>query len=372
MAEDFIAKLTGIARARHHQGRAGRSAQTRDGKPEPAKLGHRGLRRRSPDDPAEKLTRVRALNGDVVQLVGRGAHQHLQPQLFRLIAQPDAAVIVAADPAEIVLAQPEQRPVIDHAAVFIAHGGIDDLPLRQLFHVAGQAVLHQGLGIRPGHLPLAQGRKVDHGNLLAAGPVFGNRALAVGLGQPVSLVFHHVARQRRGAGMKTGFLAHLRLRIGGGTPGNSAREFFFVRIGPDMNVSRVPAVASGRVIRAGRGHADQVGQGPHQHIVTGARPGFVTAQHAMGIDEGVVEEVHSHPAGARFYPGATQRVVEVVRTVHMARIADIVVIFGRTSHRKSVMTADRVLIHFDQRFKVLIEVFRMQARHGIGMPHEAA
>ena len=89
--------------------------------------------------------------------------QHLEAELLGLLAQPDAAIVVAADPAEIVLAEPEQRAVVDHAAMLVAHGGIDDLADAELLHVAGQRVLQQRLGVRAGHLELAQRRQVhDH------------------------------------------------------------------------------------------------------------------------------------------------------------------------------------------------------------------
>ena len=251
MTENLIPQLAGIAGARHHQRRTTRPAQPRHGKAEPAQFRHRRLHGCGPDDPLQNLAAVRPLHRDVVQLVGRGPHQHLQPQLFHLIAQPDPAVIIAADPAEIVLPQPVQRAVVDHPAMLIAHRRIDHLPHSQFLDVPRQAILQQGLAVRPGYFPLPQRRQVDHHGLFAAGPVFGKHPLAVSLRQPIALIFHHVARQSGCAGMKGGLFAHLGLRVRGRAPCDSAREFFGGTISADMNVGRVPAVARRGIIRAG-------------------------------------------------------------------------------------------------------------------------
>src|SRR5207253_3096471 len=93
---------------------------------EPLKLGNRALRRLGPDHVLQNVARLRALHGDVVQLVGRGAHPSLVALLLGLLAEPDAGIIITADPAEIVLAQAEGGAIVDHAAVLVAHGGIDN------------------------------------------------------------------------------------------------------------------------------------------------------------------------------------------------------------------------------------------------------
>ena len=56
----------------------------------------------------------------------------------------------------------------------------------------------------------------------------------------------------------------------------------------------------------------------------------------------------------------------------MAGIADVVVVFRCAGHGKGVVAAHGVLHHLDQRHPVLIEVFRMQARHRIGVAHQGA
>ena len=172
--------------------------------------------------------------------------------------------------------------------------------------------------------------------------------------------------------MKGRLFAHLGLRVGGRAPCDGAGEFFGAAIDAHVDVGRVPAIARRRVVRTGRRDADQVGQRPHHHIVAGPRPRLVAAQNAVGINEGVVKEVDGHPAGSAFNASALQRVVEVLRTVDVPRIAKVVIVFRTAGHRKGVVAAHRVLNDLDQRFKILIEVFRVQARHRIGMPHEGA
>ena len=56
----------------------------------------------------------------------------------------------------------------------------------------------------------------------------------------------------------------------------------------------------------------------------------------------------------------------------MAGIADIVVILGRAGQREGIVPAAGVLDHFDQRQHVLIIVFRVQARHRVGVFHQRA
>ncbi len=282
MAKDLIPQLAGIPRARHHDRGARRPANPAHGKAEPAQFIDRRLVGRGPDHLPDDLAAVRPLDRQVVQLVGAAAHHRLQPQLFRLFADPDPAKVVTADPAELVAAQAEQRAVVDHPAMVVAHGGIDDLTLAQLLHVARQHPLHQGFRIRPRHLPLAQGGQVQHHRRLAAGPVFLYCAVrGIDLRQPVTPVFHMMARPLADPGVKRGFLGHLRLRIGRGAIGDGAAELFRPGIGAHMDVRQIPAVRGRGVVRTGRVHADNVGQRPEQHIVARPRPGFIAGQHPM-------------------------------------------------------------------------------------------
>ena len=82
---------------------------------------------------------------------------HAVPKFFGLFAHPDSAVIITADPAEVVIAQTKQRAIIEHAAVWIAHGRINDLTHGEFSDIARQHVLHQGFRIRADDLKFAQG-----------------------------------------------------------------------------------------------------------------------------------------------------------------------------------------------------------------------
>src|SRR5262245_9591863 len=107
MAEDFIAEFTGISSAGHYHRCAVESADAADSEAEPPELIHGGLRRRRPDHLPQNVTALRSLQRDVVQLIGGRAHPGLQSEFLGEFAQPDAAVIVSADPAEIVVAETE-------------------------------------------------------------------------------------------------------------------------------------------------------------------------------------------------------------------------------------------------------------------------
>src|SRR5262249_45365044 len=114
MAEDLVAEFAGIACARHHHRGALKAADAPDGEAEPAELINGRLRRRRPDHLRQDVAALRSLQRDVVELIGGRAPPALQPELLSEFAQPDAAVIVSADPAEIVVAETEQRAVVDH------------------------------------------------------------------------------------------------------------------------------------------------------------------------------------------------------------------------------------------------------------------
>ncbi len=119
----------------------------------------------------QDLARGRPLDADVVQVVGRLLHPDAQPEPLGLLAQPDAVVLGAADEAEVVGRDPEDRAVVEHAARLVAHRRVDDLPVGEPPDVAGHRRLHQRLGVRAEDLELPQRREVHHGRLLAAGPV---------------------------------------------------------------------------------------------------------------------------------------------------------------------------------------------------------
>src|SRR6185295_5076232 len=103
------AELAAVAGARDDNGDAVVVADPPDAEAEPLELLEGRLRRRGPDQPGEDLAAPRPLNGEVVQLVGRGLDPRAQP--FGLLLEPDAVVRVAADEAELVVAEPEDGGV---------------------------------------------------------------------------------------------------------------------------------------------------------------------------------------------------------------------------------------------------------------------
>ena len=156
VAPDLVAQLAGVTGARNHDRRATGVTQAAHSETEPLQLSQRGLVRRRPDDGRKQGAAGRALHRDVVQLIGRIAHQHLQAQRFGLVLQPDTAEVVTTDPAEVVAPQAQQGSVIEHAAMRVAQGGVHDLADAEFFHIACKAVLEQGFSIRPGDLEFAQ------------------------------------------------------------------------------------------------------------------------------------------------------------------------------------------------------------------------
>ncbi len=255
--------------------------------------------------------------------------------------------------------------------MLVAHGRIDHLADAELLDVARQHILQEGFGIRAGHLELPQRRQVHDHRLLAAGPVFLDRpGLAEGIGEPVALVLDEIAGVFREAAVKGGFAGHYGFCVGGHALRYGSREFFFARIGANVNVGKVPAIGRRGVVGAGRGDADKIGQRPQEHIVAGPRPGLVRDHQPVGVDGGVEKEIDRHPAGAGVYALVGQRLVEIVRAVGMAGIADVVIIFRRAGQREGVMAAAGVLHHLDQRLHVLVVVFRVQAGHRIARAHQ--
>ena len=145
----------------------------------------------------------------------------------------------------------------------VAHRGIDDAAHRQLLHVARHAKLHQGFGIRPRHLILAQGRQVhDHG-LLARRPVFGGRAVVRHLiGQPVAVIFDEIPRVAGEAVVEPGLFRLFQVSPRCFAPANRALEILGLVVKPHLNIGRVPAIGRVDVAGAGGGDADKIGQRP--------------------------------------------------------------------------------------------------------------
>ena len=370
MTEHLIAELARIAGAGHHDRNP---AEPPDGEAEPLQLAHRGLRWGRHHEARQNVPRAGALDADIVELVGRGLHPDLQPVLAGELAQMDPAIVLAADPAEVVLPEAEHGPVVDHAAVLVAHGRIDHLVDGELLDVARDGELHQRLGVRADHLELAQGRQVHDRDPLAAGPVFGDRPLVrVAVREPEPAIFGELAGERGGARVEPGFAGQPGLGVGRHAVRYAFGEVFRLVVDADMDVRRRPAIGGIDVVGAGRRGADQVGQRPEQNVVAGPRPGLVHADGVVGPDEGVVEEVDRRPAGARRDPVGLQRAVEVLGAVVMPRIPHVLVVFRRAGEQEGVVPADRVAHDLHQRRHPRVEIFGVQPGARIGRPHQGA
>ena len=221
----------------------------------------------------------------------------LRPELRACSLSQIAAIVVAADPAELVGAVAEQGAVVDHAAVLVAHRRVDHLPDREPADVAGQRALQERLGVGAQHLELAQGREVDRDAALAAGPVFLDRpCLGEAVGQPVAAILGQVAGECRDPAVEAGLLGELQGCVRRHAIAHRALEQVGLGIDPDVDVGQDPAVGGVDVARAGRGGADQVGRRAQQHVVAGARPGLVEVDGALRVDHGVEEQVDRRPA----------------------------------------------------------------------------
>ena len=91
-----------------------------------------------------------------MELVGRRLHPHAKAEALRLLAQPDAAVVVPAHEAEVVGAEAEDGGIVDHAAALVAERPVDDLADREAPHVAGEGGLQERLRVGAEDLELAQ------------------------------------------------------------------------------------------------------------------------------------------------------------------------------------------------------------------------
>ena len=95
-----------------------------DGEPEPAELPDALPRWSGPEDAFEDLPALRTLHRNVGELVGGRPDPGVEPAPLRLLAQPQPREVVAADPPEVVVPEPEDGAVVDHPAVLVAHRGI--------------------------------------------------------------------------------------------------------------------------------------------------------------------------------------------------------------------------------------------------------
>ncbi len=191
-----------------------------------------GLRRRRPDDLRQDLAARRPLHGDVVQLVGRRpSPRRLQAELLGLLAQPDAVVVVAADPAEVVVRRAgtrcRRRSCRRSRCTWPCRR-----PGRRRAGAMSRVIvaLQQRLGVGAEDLELAQRRQVHDRRALAAGPVLGDRRRRCRSGrQPVAAVLGEVrASAPTCAGGRPVSLVSFGLGVGGHAVGDRcARSVFF-------------------------------------------------------------------------------------------------------------------------------------------------
>src|SRR5690606_37152517 len=235
-------------------------ADPADREAEDPQLLHRRTLGLGPDHLPQDVTAAGTLNRDVMKLVGRRAHPNVHTTLFSLLPQPEARGTAAAHPAEVILVEAEDRPVVNHTAVLVAHGGIDNLADAQLLHVSGDTELHQSFGVRPRHLELAERAEVHDHSLLAASPVLFNSAEVIELiRQPVTTVLDEIARVLRKAVVKGRLLGRLQVGVGSHAKSYGSREFFVAVIDANLNVGGVPAIGGIDIAGAGRGNAEEIG-----------------------------------------------------------------------------------------------------------------
>ena len=253
MAEDLVAELAGVAGPRDDDRDPVMGPDPSDQEAEPLELLEARLGRRRPHDLLQRVTARGPLEGHVVELIGGRLDPHLEPLAVGDLAQPDAVVLVAADEAEVVLAEPEHGGVVDHPAGLVAQRRVDDLAHRQLADVAGHDALHERLGVGTQHLPLAQRREVHQRDLLAARPVLGDPALVVeAVGQPVAAVLDEALGQLRGPRVERGLLRQHRRSVGGHAVGDGHREAILRRIHAHVDICHLPGIRWVDVVGTGR------------------------------------------------------------------------------------------------------------------------
>ena len=348
-------------------------ADAPDEEAEPLELVDRGLRLRGPDELLHDRAALGPLDGEVVQLVGRGLDVRLEAEALGELLQPDAVVRVAADEAEVVVAQAEDGGVVDHAAGLVADRGVDDVADGQAARVARDRVLDERLGVGPEHLPLAQRGEVHDDGLLAARPVLGDGALVVeAVGQPVAAVLHEALGQRARARVERRLLGQHGLCLRGHAVGDRHREAVLGGVDAHVDVGELPAVRRVDVVRARRRGAHQIGHRPQQHVVAGARPRLVEDEDVARVEAGVVEEVERLPALALGDPVGRDLAVEVLRAADVPGVAHVLVVLGRAGEREGVVAPDGVAHDLHERVHVDVVELALQARARVRVAHQRA
>ena len=266
--------------------------------------------------------------------------------------------VVAADPAEIVLGQAEQRAVVDHAAVLIADGRVVDLPDGQLADVARKECLAGTVSASGPRISSL--RSGERSMMTTRSRQAQYSSIGAGLGElcgtQIAAVFAEVAGKRAtSADGSPVSLGELQGSVGCHAVSDRALEGCVLGIDPDLDFGQAPAIGGIDVARAGRGGADKVGQRPHQHVVAGPRPGLVEPDGVLRVDIGVVEKVDRRPAAICADLVGGERAVEIVRAVGVAEIAHVLIVAGGAGEIERVVPADGVLHDLDQRIAVAVE-----------------
>ena len=174
--------------------------------------------------------------------------------------------------------QPVDGGVVEHPAGLVADRRVGHLADRQLAGVARDRSLHQELGVGADDLPLSKRREVHDRGPLPAGPVLGDRALALeAVRQPVAAVLDEVAGQLRRARVKGGFFGHDGVGLRGDAVGDGQREPVLGPVDADVDVRDLPAVGRIDVVGAGRrgahaGRSRRAAARSRRAVTTARRP----------------------------------------------------------------------------------------------------
>ena len=302
-----------------------------------------------------------------------GLTNALSPSRCGLLLEPDAVVRVAADEAEVVLPEPEDRAVVDHPAGLVAQRGVADLADGEAADVAGQRRLHEQLGVRAEDLPLAQRREVHGDGALAARVVLGLRALVVeAVRQPVAAVLDEALRERGRARVEAGLLRELRLGVGGHAACDGHGEPVLRCVDADVDIGALPGVGGVDVVRAGGRGADEIVHRPQQDVVARPRPRLVGEEDQVGVEARVVEEVQRRPALALGDRVRRQDPVEVLGAVDVPEVAGVLVVLRRAGEAERVVAPDGVADDLHERVHVLVVELPVQPGHGVRVAHERA
>ena len=373
VAEELIAELPGISGAGHDEGHAVKVVKPGNRKPEPAELTDGLPGRARPENGLEDLPALRALHRDVRKLLGRGLDPRVETPALRLLAQPQSRQVVAANPAEVVVSEPEDGPVVDHSTVLVAHRSVHDLPDRKPPHVAGHAELHELLGAGPEHLVLAKWREVHDHRPLPARPVLADRSMGGKiLREPVAVVLDEVPRMRGEAVVESGVLRRLEVGIGGHSEPRGWFEILVPVIHPHLDVGRIPSVRGIDVARTRGGEAHEVGESPHEHEIPRTRPRVVHPDGVAVVEQGVVEEIDRGPSAARPDSEPFPLGVDVVRAVHMPRVSHVLVVACGACEPEEVVATASILDQFQQRLVIDGVVLRVQAGPRVERAHQGA